>query len=421
MQLGAPAEVPALRGRLSAAACVLLAAAAPAVARADSGATNQFDATALFYGENQRTKVVEPVARITRLLADGQSFSAQIALDAITGASPTGAMPSTTVQTITSASGRATTSSVGSLPMNSFSDFRVATELEWQKPLGRFLTATTGGSFSKEKDYQSLGLSEKVSLELMERLTTITAGISADRDRVEPRGGTTAGLADPSVIISRNSSPKYVTSGLLGISRILTRRLMVGVDASKTYESGYLTEPYKLVSLLDGQTGEYTGTLTERRPTTRNRQSILASSVYHLDDDVAYLSYRRYWDDWGLRSNTFDLKYRSEIADSLFVQPHLRYYNQTAADFFVYGMRNDRPLPEFATSDYRLGPLQSFTIGATVGLNIPDTPGEFTIRAEYIRQWGVGFPQSAIGAQKGVDLFPALDIGSVVLGYSLGF
>jgi hypothetical protein len=164
MQLGATSRTPSLRARLSAAACVLLATGMPTAAGADSGATTQIDASALVYGEANRTNVVEPTARVTRLFPDGQSFSAQFGIDVITGASPTGAMPrgfvpSGSIQTTTTPSGNVTTSAAPSpsaIPVSNFKDLRGVLDLEWQKPIG-LLTPVFGGHFSREKDYQSIG------------------------------------------------------------------------------------------------------------------------------------------------------------------------------------------------------------------------------------------------------------------------
>src|ERR1700720_2196401 len=65
----------------------------PATAKAGDP-TDRVDVTSLLYGEQGRTQVVEPVVRFTHLWADGQSVSAQLGIDVITGASPTGALPS---------------------------------------------------------------------------------------------------------------------------------------------------------------------------------------------------------------------------------------------------------------------------------------------------------------------------------------
>jgi hypothetical protein len=408
-----------LRSRLSAAACLLLASGAPGVVRAD-GATSQFDATGLLYGERARARVVEPTARITHFFPDGQSLSAQLGIDVITGASPTGAQPPGRAQTITSPSGTVMTIPPGSIPLSNFKDTRGALDVDWKKPLG-LLTPTIGGHFSREKDYQSLGANAKLSLDLMHRLTTVTVGAGINHDGVFPVGGTTAGLADASTIVGRGSNPKRVTSAMLGLSRVLTRRWMLAVNGSRTHEKGYLTEPYKIVSLLNGSTGLTTGSLTEKRPSTRDRKDILTSSVYHLAQDVLYLSYRYYWDDWNVRSHTFDLRYRRELGNEAWLQPHLRYYTQTAASFFRFGLVQGAPRPDFATSDYRLGALRTVTLGATYGFHLPDYPGEWSVRAEFIGQFGDGHPKDAIGVQRQFDLFPRVNIGSLVVGYSIEF
>jgi hypothetical protein len=402
---------------------MLLAAGAPGAAQAESAppdtATWQLEGSALLYGEVNRADVVEPVARATRLFPDGQSLTLQLGLDAITGASPSGAMPPGRIQTTTSSSGMVTTLPANRIPTTNFKDFRTGLDLEWLRPMGRLLSYTTGAHFSREKDYQSLGASGKLALDLPDRLTTLTVGIGLDHDGVFPVGGTPPGLSDGTTVVSTASNAKRVSSGMVGISRVLTRRWMVSVNASRTRERGYLTEPYKVVSLVDPTSGETTGQLTERRPPTRDRTSIFTSSVYHLTDDVVYLSHRYYTDDWGVRSNTIDLKYRRELGDDRYLQPHLRYYSQTRADFFTFGLPAGTSLPEFATSDFRLGALRTVTFGATYGFRIPNWPGQLSARGEFLVQWGNGHPPEALGIQRQFDLFPPLGIGSLLVGYSI--
>jgi hypothetical protein len=60
------------------------------------------------------------------------------------------------------------------------------------------------------------------------------------------------------------------------------------------------------------------------------------------------------------------------------------------------------------------------TVGATLGFSLPDTPGEWSIRAEYIRQFGKGHPAEVVGVQREFDLFPPVNIGSLVVAYSVG-
>jgi hypothetical protein len=208
---------------------------------------------------------------------------------------------------------------------------------------------------------------------------------------------------------------------LLGVSRILNRQWMVAVNGTETLERGYLTEPYKVISIMSHVNGTPIGELTDKRPSTRNRSSVLFSSVYHLNDDVLYTSYRYYWDTWSVRSHTIDLKYRYDLGDDTYVEPLVRYYQQTAASFFTVGLIQEAPLPDFATSDYRLGALRTVTVGGTFGYRSDEIPGEWTIRAQYMRQSGNSSPPNTIGIQRNFDLSPPISIFSVVLGYSFGY
>lgn len=431
MQLSAALPAPTLRRRLGAAACLLLASGATAAHADGSGVTNTLDATGLIYGEQNRTDVVEPIARITRLYPDGQSLSAQLGIDVMTGASPSGATPSgriptdNSVQTVTTASGSTSSSKApdpGATPTVQFHDLRGALDLEWVRPLGSWLTPSFGGHFSREKDYQSLGGTAKLSIDMDHKLTTLTIGGGYNHDDVFPTGGIRIGLTDGTAREPWTSQLKEVGDGMIGLSRILTRGWMVGVNASRTVERGYLTDPYKIVSVLSPDSGLVQSTLTEQRPSRRERNDVMGSTVYHLpSDDVLHLSYRYYWDDWRVRSHTVDLKVRHEMDTQSWIEPHLRYYAQTQASFYTYGLVQGAPVPDLVSADYRLGPLRSVTVGGTYGFHIGTSPGTWSVRAEYIAQFGNGHPKDAPGIQQTFNLFPTVNIGSLVVGYTTTF
>ncbi len=423
MQLDPPGRPKSIRGRLGAAACALLASgsAAPGHA-ADTGATNQLDLETLLYGEARRVDVFEPTGRFTRSYADGESLFGQVGVDVITGASPTGEVPSGTSQTITTASGHLKQTSPSQIPTSQFSDVRFAIDGGWTRPFW-LLTPTLDLHFSREKDYQSLGVTGTVAIDLPDHLTTFTAGGGYNGDDVFPVGGVTDGLVSPTRtgVPRPNNKTKWVASGLVGVSRVLTRRWLVGLTGSYTSEQGYLTEPYKLLSVIDGTSGMPVSSLTEKRPSSRTRTSILASSVYDFDRDVLYLTYRYYWDDWNVHSHTIDAKYRYELGGDTFLEPHIRFYDQSAASFFRYGLIDTEPLPNFATSDYRLGNLKSLTLGATLGFRLSGIKGEWSVRAEYLGQFADSHPSGVVGIERQYDLYPTLNIGSLLLGYSIQF
>lgn len=443
MQLSAASTAANVRQRLGAAACLLLAGSLPAAAQAPAPPAWQLEATGLLYGEQARARVVEPMGRVTRLYANGRALSLGLAVDAVTGASPTGALPSSQVQTTTGASGRTTTTTTSSsiLPTHTFEDLRTAVDLGWVEPLGTMLSVTTSAHYSREQDYASLGGGLKSSVELPGRRITLTLGGGYNRDRVFPSGGTPMGLAPDSDPRAPGDNPKQVTTGLVGLSHVVSRRWLLGVTASESREQGYLTDPYKVVSLVDPATQLPVAQVTEKRPATRTRDDVLGSSVYHLDHDILYVNYRYYWDDWGVRSHTLDLKLRHVLGVASWVQPHVRVYGQAPAWFFVYGLTHGPPLPEFASADERLGPLRTTTFGGTYGFHVPGSRGEFTLRAELLYQWLVGHPpqpdEAASGGGGGDDnLRRAIaagdngtddgrhlgtSIGTLLIGYTVPF
>jgi hypothetical protein len=323
-----------------------------------------------------------------------------------------------------------------------FKDTRGALDLEWMKPsFGTRLVTTATGHVSRERDYQSLGGSGKVALDVLDHLTTLSVGGGYNRDSVFPLGGIPVPFdslrpssgggeggddGGPAVPVAAGPSlgtsrAKDVASGLVGISRVVTRRWLMGVNASRTIERGYLTEPYKVVSVIDPVTGYSMGQLNENRPETRQRTAVLASSVYHFTANVLYVSYRYYWDDWGIHSHTVDGSYRVELTDGGFLEPHVRVYTQGAADFFHYGLLQGESLPEFATSDMRLARMNTVTLGLTYGFRPHVVPGELTVRAEYLRQKGDGHPADAVGVQKTMDLLPPVNMGTGVVTWSVRF
>jgi hypothetical protein len=427
------------RHRLKAAVSMLLASAVPTAARADATAKTQVDASVLYYGEKARTNVLEPNVRVTRLFGAKALLYGQFGYDAITGASPTGAIPASGVQTTTTPSGNVVTSTNGQVPTQGFSDRRWVGELGGTLPLVGGLALGATGHVSRERDYRSTGGTATFSLECMQKLTTLTAGGGVNQDQVIPIGGTPVGLTSGQYT-GVASNDKRVTSALLGVSRIVTRRWMLALNGSLNRERGYLTEPYKVLSVVDPVTGAPTAEqLKEKRPDTRQRRDVLLSSVYHLPRDVAYASYRYYWDDWGLRSSTFDLKYRVNTGDHGYVQPHVRYYTQNAASFYRAELVQGEPLPDFATSDERLGVLHTTTYGLTYGLPVKSGPGQFFVRAEYLRQTGPkAHHADDTGGGTGADtsklpttsvtvgpvtslIRPPLGIGTVLVGYSTSF
>jgi len=55
------------------------------------------------------------------------------------------------------------------------------------------------------------------------------------------------------------------------------------------------------------------------------------------------------------------------VGERNYLQPHVRYYNQTAAKFYRHSLVAGEALPEFVSGDYRVGSLEAVTGGSSTG------------------------------------------------------
>jgi len=395
MQLKKPKPI---RRLLTAATSTLLASTAQQVVAVEKTPW-QVDSAFLYYSEKDRVTVYEPVVAVRKETGDDEFIGVRLVLDSMTGASPNGAIPTDSPQTFTAPSGASSYSiPAGETPLDtSFHDTRAAISAEWEVPLDERLKAVFGGNFSKEYDYTSLGLDATFSWDLNQRNTTLTTGLSVSQDQINPVGGVPTGLTSvPTVVGVQKSTQggdesKDIMGLLLGVTQVVGPKTLLQFNYTFADEQGYLTDPYKLLSVLDnsGQLRASDPYVYEKRPDSRQRQALYAKGMHQFGDDVLHASYRYYWDDWGVTSHTYDLRYRYELAGGRhYLQPHLRYYLQDKADFYHYSL-DDNNIPAYASADYRLGDMSTTTIGLKYGLVLGESH-EFGARLESMQQKAEG-------------------------------
>lgn len=407
-----------VRSALALATSSMLAASMQPASSAETGSDWDVDSAILFYSEKDRVSVIEPVVRARKEIGEDEFLNLRLVLDALTGSSANGAIPQSSPQTFTSPSGDSTyTTPANETPLDpSFHDTRGAFSIDWEKPVNKTLRAIYSANFSKEFDYTSLGLSAQYAWDFNQRNTTFTTGISYNMDLVNPVGGIPVGMSamPTTTAISKATSgaddTKNVAELLLGVTQVIDRKTLMQFNYTYGNESGYLTDPYKILSVVDGSDNlrlvdPY---LYENRPDSRTRQALYWKTLHQFTEDVVDFSYRYYWDDWGINSHTFDVKYRFELDGNDYIQPHFRYYTQNEADFYHYKLV-DGAIPEYASADYRLGKLTTMTYGIKYGIEL-DKQSEFSVRAELMKQ--------SVDAEGPV---PDVDAAILQLNYSFQF
>jgi len=184
--------------------------------------------------------------------------------------------------------------------------------------------------------------------------------------------------------------------------------------------SGYLTDPYKILSVIDDenitQLGRTLDYVYESRPGQREIQNIFFAYKRNLQGDVLDFSYRYYWDEWDINSNTLDMKYQYKLNDQYYLQPHFRFYDQSAASFYEHSLKNSESF-DYASADFRLAAFKAYTLGIRYGKSLANGR-EHSIGLEYYTQRGESHPDSAIGLQKEQDLFPSLNTLIITWNYS---
>lgn len=113
------------------------------------------DSSVLVYSEKGRVKAAEGVIDWARQLSESRLVALRLTLDALTGASPNGATPSSQVQTFTGPSGGSSyVAPAGEIPLdNTFSDQRAALDGSLRESLDRITFLNVGGHLSNEHDY----------------------------------------------------------------------------------------------------------------------------------------------------------------------------------------------------------------------------------------------------------------------------
>ena len=378
----------------------------------------EVDSAILFYSEADRVSIIEPVVTARKDLGNEESLNLRVVFDSLTGASPNGAIKTSSAQTFTTPSGNATyTTAANQTPLDtSFHDARVSVNAEWEMPINKTTKAIYGANVSKEFDYLSIGVSANFSWDFNNRNTTLTASMAINADTITPVGGVPAGLtavptaAPATKVTLGGDDTKQVTDLIIGVTQVINRTTLMQFNLNLGSDSGYMTDPYKLLSVLDGS-GNLRASdpyLFEKRPDSRTRQAFYWKTVKALGDDVLNLSYRYYWDDWDISSHTVEMKYRFALGKIHYLQPEIRYYVQDKASFYNYNLV-DGAIPTYASADYRLADLKSTTLSFKYGFDI-DKDSEFALRVGVMNQ-----------TSNGDAPFEDVDATFVQLNYNINF
>lgn len=425
-----------------------LLAGSPAAAQSDVAATNAYDRTSsdvgtviadtallIYQEDDHRVRAVETTSGLTWNAPSGLVVSGKFTYDALTGATPNGAVRSryaqsfvpprktryiggglgTNPDSLTGASGRYTVAP-NQLPVDKgFKDHREAYDLGVTLPVAPGLKLSAGGAASVETDFTSYSARASLAKELWGKNTTLSLGFNYERDSVRPFTGVPRALSYMGDRIVGYARVKQIYSLVAGITQILTPGWLVQLNYSYGDSRGYHTDPYKIFPLVDAATGDPFYNIYEKRPDRRERSSVYGATKFALGSAVTDASVRWYHDSWGIDAMTYALSEHAPVGRVAYVEPGLRFYRQTAASFFAPYLAIDVPLPAFVSADTRLSRFHAWTFSLKAGTQITSRLELYGAFERYVQE-GRRFDRSAPGVLARTDLFAGTRSTSLISG-----
>jgi hypothetical protein len=220
-------------------------------------------------------------------------------------------------------------------------DYRTAGDVKLTKYFDG-MALSVAAAVSSEQDYLSRAGSIEWRIFSDDRNRTWAFVFGGANDRINPVNG---------VVVN---APRNTLDFLVGVTQALSPTAIVQSNLTYSRGHGYYSDPYKTL---------------DTRPTHREVFAWLTRYNQHLpeSDATLRLSYRFLHDSFGSISNTVEATWFQQLPHGWSVAPSLRYYTQTAADFYY-----DPPFPDgFVpgrnyTADTRLAAFGAFTPAVTL-------------------------------------------------------
>jgi hypothetical protein len=211
-----------------------------------------------------------------------------------------------------------------------------------------------GFIYSGEPDYKSNTGFFNVSQSMFGDLTTVSFGFTQGWDKV--------GEVDKGVF------QKYVGDAdhrnwSVGLSQVLTRNLLLGLNFETDENDGYLQNPYRGVRFVDPFASKGYSFGPAVAPNTRTGTAGSAQLKYYLPWHAAFDgSYRLYSDTWGILANTAKIGYTQPLFTNWTLEATARYYWQRHATFYsdLYAFEASQ---NFTSRDRELAQFHSLTLG----------------------------------------------------------
>ncbi len=401
---------------------------------AHASGLNHSETSVLIYSERGRVHATEALYSLDKQLRGNDRFSLRLTYDGLTGASPTGGSPSKRPQTVTRPSGGGKVLvAAGELPVNrGFSETRFAVDAGLTRRLSSAVTVRGEVHLSSEHDYRSIGIGGGISRNLADAKTTLGLTITASYDVNSPLGGVPKPFDSTTTPVetrngrraSYGNEHKDAYDAIFSLTRVLGPRTLARISYRFDYARGYLTDPYKVISVVQpadsADAGEPIKELYENRPRRRSGHALSCDVREYVVGLITEVNYRYYRDDWGIRSHTIRFSINLDAGRIGTFAPHVRWYHQGRANFSKPFLLQGMSLPRYASADSRLAAFDALTYGLAHSI-ATSLSSRLTLACEFYSQHGDRSPPESFGPLLAYSLFPDLNAVMLKIGLSHDF
>lgn len=362
----------------------------------------EIDGSFLYYAEaDDRVSVAKFVAGASGDVSDRDRVSILAVLDTMSGSTPTGAVKLSgggNTSSGASGGGGSGVSDPNAQALAHFDDTRLANSITWTHQHDNNWSVDYNGAVSIENDFRSYSAALTVNKETVSKDYLFSLGVATTHDEIfrVGTGGTPVPLTQIADNLSAGEGARNTTDLIFGVTHVINRRTVSQVNLSYSRSDGYHTDPYKVFSVVDRATGQPIddSSFYEGRPGSRQRASITLQLNHQTfpSNNIIHGAYRYYVDDWGVDSHTLDFNYRITFENTSYLEPSIRLYTQTRADFYQNEFFVDDPgidpttlFPDYISADYRLDDMNSVTPGIRYGKEV-GKDGHLRARLEYMYQ-----------------------------------
>jgi len=143
----------------------------------------------------------------------------------------------------------------------------------------------------------------------------------------------------------------------LGISQVLTRSLLMGVDYRAVTDDGFLGSSYR----NKRAPGAFAG--SEDYPENRTSNAVSVRALKNWTPNASTLfGYRYFWDTWDVQAHSWEAGYSSKLNNGWLVDLYYRYYTQERASLYSDDFQEEL---SYGAGDKELSTFASNTLGAT--------------------------------------------------------